>query len=268
MCKCRSPAVLHLGLVAGKFVDHSDKSAGSLRKFIAQAQEKSAKALKGDDNETRSNETHELSTEDTTTYGVRAADGEAVDESQVDVISDAKNEDATVGVSAIPESTTASPVKSVTSAYGVRSSSSSSQLMSFIAACKAKVAVTPATTAASEKILNSDSVELADCPRDTEDIVKCEHCGIGVSAWDLPEHLDWHVAVDLQNEERALSRQPTGATAAAATAAAVASERGAGSSKKRKASSATSKAVVDAKKSVGNVAGIKKLSSFFSPTNR
>lgn len=240
--------------------------------FIANAKQKSAKALKDDDNEIRSNEAHERSMEDAATSDLRVTDGETAEESKFDVISHEKNnneEDATVGISVKPEPTDASPVKTLTSACGVRSSSS--ECASLIAVCKPNVAVvvTPATTTAAEESLNSNPDELTDCPTDPADIVKCEHCGIGVSAWDLPEHLDWHVAVDLQKQERALSRQPIVATAAAAAAEAAAggSDRGAGSSKKRKASS-TSKAVVDAKKSLGNVAGIKKLSSFFTRTNR
>ena len=33
---------------------------------------------------------------------------------------------------------------------------------------------------------------------DVEDLVACEHCGRRVPAWDMPEHSDYHFALDLQ----------------------------------------------------------------------
>ena len=36
---------------------------------------------------------------------------------------------------------------------------------------------------------------------DVEDLLTCEKCNKQVSAWDLPEHLDFHFAEELQNEQ-------------------------------------------------------------------
>lgn len=33
----------------------------------------------------------------------------------------------------------------------------------------------------------------------SEDLLKCERCGQDVSVWEMPEHNDYHFALDLQN---------------------------------------------------------------------
>ena len=51
---------------------------------------------------------------------------------------------------------------------------------------------------------------------DVEDCVECEVCHKNVSAFTLPEHLDWHYAVSLSKQSNAgtdtkkVVRQPTG----------------------------------------------------------
>ncbi|ELT99496.1 hypothetical protein CAPTEDRAFT_172544 [Capitella teleta] len=51
---------------------------------------------------------------------------------------------------------------------------------------------------------------------DVSDMVTCEKCQQSVSAWEMPEHLDYHFAADLQDEENALrsgNGRPKGALA-------------------------------------------------------
>ena len=53
---------------------------------------------------------------------------------------------------------------------------------------------------------------LSGIPR--EDQISCEKCGQHILVWDYPEHLDYHVALDLQKQERAEARQAAAAAAA------------------------------------------------------
>lgn len=59
------------------------------------------------------------------------------------------------------------------------------------------------TQADVDKVMNeargsySNETDLGD-----EELVKCEKCGMKFSPWEMPEHLDYHFAVDLQNIER------------------------------------------------------------------
>ena len=45
-----------------------------------------------------------------------------------------------------------------------------------------------------------------ECVIDVEDLLTCEKCNKQVSAWDLPEHLDFHFAEDLQKEQLSVVR--------------------------------------------------------------
>ena len=49
---------------------------------------------------------------------------------------------------------------------------------------------------------------------DTSDYINCEKCGERVLAWDLPEHLDFHFAMDLQNSCQASRSLPLGGSVA------------------------------------------------------
>lgn len=44
---------------------------------------------------------------------------------------------------------------------------------------------------------------------DDDDAVACEQCGVKVSPFELPEHLDFHVAQDLERQMRKESMQVT-----------------------------------------------------------
>ena len=95
------------------------------------------------------------------------------------------------------------------------------------------------------------------------DYSKCEECGHVVSAWELPEHLDFHFAQKIQREQREQQRpqqqkqQATTATTAARTPGSHVT-----SSNKRKAKSAKSRNSKRSKTSHQNT-GQKTLDGFF-----
>ena len=91
------------------------------------------------------------------------------------------------------------------------------------------------------------------------DYSKCEECGDLVSAWDLPEHLDFHFAQKIQKQQREQQRLQQQATAAAT--------RTPGShvtnSNKRKAESAKSRTNSKRSKTSQQNTGQKTLDGFF-----
>ncbi|MBN3283333.1 POLH polymerase, partial [Polyodon spathula] len=81
----------------------------------------------------------------------------------------------------------------------------------------------PAARVANEEHLESRSLDKAS----SEDLVWCERCGKNILVWDMPEHTDYHFALDLQSSFSSTSsgtsstnpsRTPSTTTAAAATA--------------------------------------------------
>ena len=102
---------------------------------------------------------------------------------------------------------------------------------------------------------------------ENSDYSRCEECGDVISAWDLPEHLDFHFAQKLQREQREQQRleQQQQRQATTATARTPGNHVAAGGGIKRKAESAKSKLAAERKRSRGSQGntGQKTLDGFF-----
>ena len=94
-----------------------------------------------------------------------------------------------------------------------------------------------------------------------EDLVTCDKCQSRVSAWVLPEHLDYHVALELQREDRSEHAAATQSTARTMTASGTPSKTTNGRNVKRKP--VDSKSQSRSKKSSSTTASTKTLDSYF-----
>ena len=46
---------------------------------------------------------------------------------------------------------------------------------------------------------NNFNITSSKCSRNLEDLMNCEKCGKRILVWDLPDHLDFHYAKDVQD---------------------------------------------------------------------
>ena len=111
-----------------------------------------------------------------------------------------------------------------------------------------------ASSASHPLVVNSNRPLVAD-----SDYSKCEECGDVISAWELPEHLDFHFAQKIQREQREQQRQQQ----QQATAAMRTPGSHVASSNKRKAESAKSRTSSKRSKTSQQTTGQKTLDGFF-----
>jgi len=229
----RSPSVINLGLIASKFVDMSNMNAGSLHKFFTCANQKNREELQANSS--------------TCSSVVDKIVNEKL-ESPTDLC---QGEESVQGgfncvLTSEPEcvNNVSCKFSKSTSQNHVRSDDSLSR------ECQTDKP-NASTENTVDKVTREKSV--------VNDVVPCDKCGADISPWDLPEHLDWHVAVDLQKQEHSVSSQSVNESSA--------DNYHCSSSKKRKHCSNT-KPLSVVKRSRSLMTGVKKISSFFSYGDR